>query len=116
MTMNKIKRYMREIKFRAWYKKTEEMFLVSAEMLESRNFELFISDCILMQYTGLKDKNEKEIYEGDLLWNGSYLSHNGKKAVGEVSWFIEHYRLYPNVGSFEKLEIAGNIYENPGLL
>ena len=62
---------MREIKFRAWDNKQNKMrndgfsiyydgSIQFADSIESKDF-------ILMQYTGLKDKNGKEIYEGDIL-------------------------------------------------
>ena len=62
---------MREIKFRAWDKKLSKMF----KLENCINFEISDlydprpqhEDLIVMQYTGLKDKNGKEIYEGDIL-------------------------------------------------
>ena len=70
----------REIKFRAWYKDLKKMFKIGQITLEEGtwNFEPNDRDFIgmsipyqpsfvLMQYTGLHDKNGKEIYEGDIV-------------------------------------------------
>lgn len=71
----------------------------------------------LMQYTGLKDIKNKEIYEGDIL---KYLNYKGYEEIIEVWWDNDMAGF--NFGnrnlSFikNKLEIIGNIYENPGLL
>ena len=63
----------RDIKFRAWDKEKRNMFNIARldiadgtcyDHLFSRNIYDYWNECILMQYTGLKDKNGKEIYEG----------------------------------------------------
>ena len=88
--------------------------------------EVPASDFILMQSTGLKDKNGKEIYEGDVVVAMS----QGVKAIGKVKRRIDGYWLmYPawqhgelwhiveNVDTGETgVEVIGNIYENPELL
>ncbi|EJT5924501.1 YopX family protein [Clostridium perfringens] len=80
----------------------------------------------LMQYTGLKDKNGKEIYEGDIL---SIKIYSGDKVIVEGKTVVEfkdgcfgviwgHDKAFLSLNSFfkAKFEVIGNIYENPELL
>ena len=135
---------MREIKFRVWDKRTKKMrqlvnivFNVGMHVEPNDNTVKLIwvkgYDCIeqkdimmkredkfeLMQYTGLKDKNGKEIYEGDIFTLGderilyivewtdtaSFMGRqNGNKStVGLKYWN-------------DRIEVIGNIYDNPELL
>ncbi|MDM0974723.1 hypothetical protein G6Z18_14740 [Clostridium perfringens] len=80
----------------------------------------------LMQYTGLKDKNGKEIYEGDIL---SIKIYSGDKVIVEGKTVVEfkdgcfgviwgYDKAFLSLNSFfkAKFEVIGNIYENPELL
>lgn len=124
---------MREIKFRAW---GENKMMYPEQMdtnlliitpvgkicyvipsTEYSNKELIWTDYKLMQYTGLKDKNGKEIYEGDIV----------KTVHGNEIYKVEYHQStfmyigkernqYPNHNLSSNSEIIGNIYENPELL
>ena len=122
---------MREIRFRAWIKGENRMSnrvnvysdgsFACAEMGEVTS----IPDGILMQYTGLKDKNGREIYEGDIvkLSNASYLT-NYKVRFGGGQWECytpDDGRGDPNTEELYGwnyhgwVTVIGNIYENPEL-
>lgn len=157
---------MREIKFRVWDKKENAMerdiysiewvaggmkvggpgYHISngwASVNDTLKDKLGEPDLILMQYTGLKDKNGKEIYEGDIvrgivdvpIMMGNDFEHI--KMGGEVFYdhsgfslkviqsmcdperngMVNYFDFVGDDGSvFEKMEVIGNIYENPDLL
>ena len=120
----------REIKFRAWVKKEKEMTKVLA--LETRDYATLNvlyndnSKCTLgmfaveiMQYTGLKDKNGKEIYEGDIVILNDAEEENRcivKYKYG--SYILVDGDLREDLSNVEAkfLEVVGNIYENKNLL
>jgi uncharacterized phage protein (TIGR01671 family) len=122
---------MREIKFRAWIKGHTKLFniVVEPHMTEEFDFvafdgEYFVPEGVgiynmeIMQYTGLKDKNGKEIYEGDIINLSSW-----EPSVYLVAWdrgaFYMAKKNLEEVGDIkyvESGEIIGNIYENPELL
>jgi len=135
----------REIKFRAW--RTDEKYMVTSDtgvltalrncygnkgLAEQARFSNIDNQpnpdrFILMQYTGLKDINDKEIFEGDIVsFDDCTSTESGyceRGCIGVVEWcnetasFEVSNRL--SAESYEVLDecvIIGNIYENPELL
>ena len=77
-----------------------------------------------MQYTGLKDKNGKEIYEGDILrciakggFEHKSTLHLGWSENGEYGWCWQSGAIVREVDFIrDRYEVIGNIYENPALV
>lgn len=114
----------RIMKFRAWSDKGMiSEFLPcgnsQAVYIHSGNEIKIINNIILMQYTGLNDKNGKEIYEGDILVSEELKIRIEYKANAFVGIYMGEYncRWSPleNKNYFQ-WEVIGNIYENPELL
>ena len=87
------------------------------------HISVYPDEIVLMQSTGLKDKNGKEIFEGDIVdykgreavvkWHGSYASFIYRFVDELNKRSAEWYPLYL---AYLKCEVIGNIYENPELL
>ena len=119
---------MREIKFRAFDKKENEMFYSSMyqdKTSMAHGLKNFLSECsdiedTLMQYTGLKDKNGVEIYEGDIIeYMTGQLKHIPTKH--KVTWLEDEARFSFGCKTntqymFYNTVVIGNIYENPELI
>jgi hypothetical protein len=120
----------REIEFRAWDKKTGEMFEVhelyfvnnsntfGKGILDEHNDFHPMDEIELLQSTGLLDKNGKKIFKGHIL--KIYYQNNQKSYLKEVKWLNDAI----NKGRWDALdncaytscEVVGNIFENPELL
>ncbi len=117
----------REIKFRAWNTATKTMIDLKKITPLALNMDtdgLFIpfSDGLpLMQYTGLKDKNGIEIYEGDELQPVRPARDMGRFIVRydekKASFVCDNGgQIYIDVSTWGNRKVIGNIYENPELL
>lgn len=150
---------MKEIKFRCWDKKSKKMRQVTEIVFNTgfymesndnsvkliwvkgqniiENKEIQIQreeDFILMQYTGLKDKNGKEIYEGDIVKINAHSYDFGfeKDKIGEIRFLKGCFGFYKQLsekeylfnelatefsyGELDYYEVIGDIYDNPELL
>jgi len=135
---------MRDFKLRAWHKKQKRMFsiygigkdFITEDTLDGvdpgNNYFSgdYLKDIEVMQYTGLKDKKNREIYEGDLLkgndsciykvyWSDKLCAFSSIGNEGDYMGPYTH-TLATNTGylkeRFEKeIEVIGNIHENPEL-
>ena len=128
----------REIKFRAWNEKTKRMvdchkatpLAVHPELLAEDLDGVFVpfsKELILMQYTGLKDKNGVDLdwWEGDLICTFNYTEHKGVweiKFLDGCFWGVEiggrnRKKLLSDLAAYaDTPELLGNIHENPELL
>ncbi|MEC1682489.1 YopX family protein [Bacillus mojavensis] len=124
---------MREIKFRAYHTEKRDgqefpRMMDWDEILNNDEEELacyfrneFSNVSPLMQYTGMKDKNGREIYEGDIVFDER---KNSAEVVFDdgcfcVIGYLGDLRTHPIRDSLfcgERFEVIGNIYENPELL
>lgn len=120
---------MKNIKFRAYDSLAKKMYNWT-ELLNQNLKNIFTipEQCgyNLMQYTGLKDRNMKEIYEGDIV---KFRFKDDREEFPDLIGYIEYqttftaFRIMSNQGSFKIditeikfIDVIGNIYENPELL
>ena len=121
------KKMSREIKFRVWDKEKKEMIpytrVTSIQFWTDRvnifaRGCLFFKDIELMQYTGFKDKNGKEIYEGDIVelhdeddfFKVEYQAENARFILA-TNTIVTDFEYY----SHGEIEVVGNLCENPEL-
>lgn len=131
----------REIKFRAWHKEHKEMEYPNKEFkkdfdywdgckgtkLGMINSLLRNDDIVLMQFIGLKDRNEIDIYEGDILKEEISNIEDGDHSFryytvcfgeqnGRLQYYLKSFGVGVYIDNFRIREVCGNIHQNPELL
>lgn len=135
---------MREIKFRAWIEKDKCMlqqldfdlrriddgslipvyysskWVMKGGDPEEVPTEELLHDAVLLQYTGLKDKNGKEIFEGDIVKDGDYImlviwnNYFASFALSRNGWLHDHF--FGEAQNPTECDVIGNKFQNPDLL
>ena len=131
---------MREIKFRAWNKEKNIMCYENEDnsagyldgwiasdiqvINQTLNSDFTKETYDFMEFTGLKDKNGKEIYEGDIVAEKGHYVNSDRLVYQKIQWKEnyscwlrgEYQRLTPKNIKTYQIEVIGNIYDNPELL
>lgn len=121
------------VKFRAWHQKSKTMlshngdFTMTLDDTDKATIEMWSGDGLvdtwktdkLMHFTGLKDRNDVELYEGDIINVSGHLSAIQCERYLSFYFWCEPMKEFSSLAfltGYKNFEIVGNIYENPELL
>ena len=120
---------MNTIKVRAWNRSRHQMYYDVQNWYDSPpefygGFSTVLNgNYDVMLFTGLKDKNDKEIYEGDIVWYRLKRKYSDYQQWGDSFKRVIEWKKGKTFTGFnltetgvKNMEVVGNIFENPGLL
>lgn len=122
----------REIKFRAWdaiHNTMSDTFTL-IDCIKDNQVFMLPENFKFMQYAGIRDKNDKDIYEGDIVHAIAQSPHTETSSTSDIIFgqdtaftvrSRDKYKVYDHGlslawGGWESFEVIGNIYESPELL
>jgi uncharacterized phage protein (TIGR01671 family) len=111
----------RKFKFRCWHKEKKKFVSLKTINFVDNTITYTFDDITLQQYTGLKDKNGDEIYEGDIV-KATSDQYENENFVGKVIFDEGCFLTWINKNDIrgiwgeDDIEVVGNIFENPELL
>ena len=114
----------REIRFRYWNNQAKKYHYGQNQVLEclrqqvTKLYDHESDGCFFEQFTGLHDKNGREIYEGDIVYSKSWKPQKQEVTFDRGGFCLKYDNsgYYPDIKYAEQMEVIGNIHENPELL